>query len=40
MDRVDFAEMFCEHNGCEPTETVTRIAFEYTEPHQPQRRQA
>jgi hypothetical protein len=25
----DFVQMFCRHNGCEPTTEVNRIEFEY-----------
>lgn len=28
-----FAAMFCEHNGCTTQAEVTRIEFEYVEPH-------
>jgi hypothetical protein len=27
----EFADMFCEHNGCAPDAVVTRIQFEYVE---------
>lgn len=29
MHGVDFVNMFCDHNGCEPDDEVTRIEFEY-----------
>lgn len=32
MTQMSFVLMFCEHNGCEPADTVTRIEFAYTEP--------
>ncbi len=28
---VEFVNMFCDHNGCEPDDVVTRIEFEYLE---------
>ena len=31
MSAVDFVNMFCDHNGCEPDDHVTRIEFEYVE---------
>lgn len=30
---VDFVNMFCDHNACEPDDEVTRIEFEYVEAH-------
>jgi hypothetical protein len=32
MSGIEFVNMFCDHNGCEPDDTVTRIEFEYLEP--------
>lgn len=29
IGRSDFMRLFCEHNGCHPTEEVTRIEFRY-----------
>lgn len=29
MSGVDFVNMFCDHNGCEPDDEITRIEFEY-----------
>lgn len=29
MSPIDFVNMFCDHNGCEPDDEVTRIEFEY-----------
>jgi hypothetical protein len=29
MTPAEFVEMFCHHNKCEPSGSVTRIAFEY-----------
>lgn len=29
LSGVDFVNMFCDHNGCEPDDEVTRIEFEY-----------
>lgn len=26
---AQFVEMFCEHNGCKPSQMITRIQFEY-----------
>jgi hypothetical protein len=35
MEPSDFVQMFCEHNGCLPTQTVQRIEFKYVEPIAP-----
>lgn len=32
MSAVDFVNMFCEHNDCEPDDAITRIEFEYVDP--------
>jgi hypothetical protein len=32
MTAIAFVNMFCDHNGCEPDDTVTRIEFEYVQP--------
>lgn len=32
MSPAEFGEMFCKHTGCDPTDEITRIEFEYTEP--------
>lgn len=32
MTGIQFANMFCAHNNCDPDDEVTRIEFEYTEP--------
>lgn len=29
MSGVEFVNMFCDHNGCEPDDEITRIEFEY-----------
>lgn len=31
MTGVEFVNMFCDHNGCEPDDVVTRIEFEYVD---------
>lgn len=31
MRGVDFVNMFCDHNGCQPDDEVTRIEFEYVQ---------
>ena len=31
MTAKGFVEMFCQHNDCDPSDIVTRIAFDYTE---------
>lgn len=32
MSAVGFVSMFCNHNGCQQWDDVTRIQFEYVEP--------
>lgn len=29
MTPREFIDMFCEHNGCKPWTTITRLEFEY-----------
>jgi hypothetical protein len=31
MSSIGFVNMFCEHNGCDPDDEITRIEFEYLE---------
>jgi len=31
MTYLAFIDMFCKHNGCKPSTTITRIEFEYVE---------
>ena len=34
MAPLEFAAMFCQHNGCDLTDRITRIEFEYVEAKQ------
>lgn len=31
MDGGQFVKMFCDHNGCNPWDEITRIEFEYVD---------